>query len=68
MKITDLCVAYPLVIFLAISGVLIFLTIFGYVSGHFELKPSHYRENFAWDNDAMRAWDAKEAAVRELHG
>ena len=30
----------------------------GYVSGHFKLKPSHYRENFAWDNDLMRDWDA----------
>lgn len=49
-------------------GVLLFTTIFGYVSGHFQLKPSHYRENFAWDNDSMMDWDAQEAARLSLHG
>lgn len=58
MYITNACVAVPKSIFLIICGALIFTTVFGYVSGHFKLKPSHYRENFAWDNDLMRDWDA----------
>lgn len=58
MFITNACVAQPTIIFLVICGLLIFTTVFGYVSGHFQLKPSHYRENFAWDNDLMRDWDA----------
>ena len=66
MYITNACVAQPTIIFLVICGLLIFTTIFGYVSGHFQLKPSHYRENFAWDNDLMRDWDAQEAAKLDL--
>ena len=60
---TNICVKCPLIILILEIGLLGFACVFAYLSGHFEIKTNvHYRENYAWGNDAMLEWDMQQAA------
>ena len=62
MIITNICARCPFIILVLEIGLLGFASALGYLSGHFEIKTNvHYRENYAWDNDAMLEWDMQQA-------
>ena len=59
MCITNACVAQPAIILVILFIIFGGATIVGFLSGHFDLKPSYYREGYAWDTEQMRNWDAQ---------
>lgn len=68
MYLTNFCVACPFLILIFSMLLFTAAAVFGYISGHFELKASHYRETYIWDDDSMIEWDMQEAAKLSLLG
>ena len=66
MYITNFCVDCPSLVLILSLVLFTAASVFGYVSGHFAIKDSHYRENYAWTDDSMIEWDMKEAARNSL--
>ena len=66
MWFTNFCVACPFPILIFSLILFTAAAVFGYISGHFELKPAHYREMYYWDDAAMEEWDMMESAKVSL--
>lgn len=66
MYITNFCVNCPTLVLVVSLIIFTGASLFGYLSGHFVIKDSHYRETYAWNEDAMYEWDMQEAARTSL--
>ena len=63
MFVTDACVKCPFCILFCLVVLLSGAAVFGYMSGHFEIRiDAHYRDDYSWENDQMLNWDMQEAA------